>query len=72
MFAMCFGSCEINCLFLMLFVRVTQVMPVFSPVFQWHRGQWSPGFLSIHFSCSILHNISSDVCSSGILFNCGR
>lgn len=35
MFAMCFGSWEIKFLFLMLFARVTQIVPVFSPVFQW-------------------------------------
>lgn len=42
MFAMCFGSWEINFLFLRLSARVTQIVPGFSPVFQWHRSLCSP------------------------------
>lgn len=72
MFAMYCGSWEINFLFLVLFARVRQVVPVFSPEFQWHGCQCSPGLLNIHFTCNILDNTSNDVCSSGIFSNCGR
>lgn len=49
-FAIYFGNWEIKFLFLLLFARMTQTVPVSSVVIQWHRSQC--GLVFQHSLCT--------------------